>query len=130
VVPVAIFTGLAMSACIVGLLAIGGSALWKAASNCPPADFPRYAGSAQTSFNVNVGTVTECDAEFTAPADVVAVTGYMRTQLDKGDWQLVSTDDAQGVLTFQRRSKSSTTGQVQLLGQGDHALVQVQILNA
>jgi hypothetical protein len=79
VVPVVIITGLAIGVCIVGLLAIGGLELWKAAGNCPPSDFPRYAGSAQTSFNVNVGSVTECDAEFSAPAGVVTVTDYMRT---------------------------------------------------
>ncbi len=104
------------------------AALRAAAASCPGGDFPRYAGSEQTSFTVNVGSVTECDAEFSAPASVGAVTEYMQAHLDAGDWQLVSTDPAQGVLTFQRRSHPSTTGQVQLLGQGDHTLLEVQII--
>ena len=99
-----------------------------AAASCPGGDFPRYAGSEQTSFSVNVGSVTECDAEFSAPASVGAVTEYMQTQLDAGDWQLVGTDPLQGALNFQRRSNPSTTGQVQLLGQGDHTLIEVQII--
>jgi hypothetical protein len=125
---VVVTTAFALSVGLFGLAGLGALALWKASANCPPADFPRFSDSVQTSFSLSVGSVTECDAEFRAAADIATVTRYMRAQLDSGDWRLVGADDAEGVLNFERRSRPSTSGQVQLLGQGDHSLVQIQIV--
>ena len=98
-------------------------------ASCPPPDFPRYDGSQQTAPASNAGSAYECDAEFTAPAEVSTVTAYMRAQLDSGDWTLVTADSRQGVLAFKRQSDSTISGQVEVLARGDRSLVEVQIVN-
>ena len=93
------------------------------------AGLPPIRRSQQTAPTSNAGSAYECDAEFTAPAEVSTVTAYLRAQLDSGDWTLVTADSRQGVLAFKRQSDSTISGQVEVLARGDKSLVEVQIVN-
>ena len=55
------------------------------------------------------------------------VTAYYEQQLGSGDWTIVSSDTANGVISFQRKSRPQTVGTVTLLGRGQHSEIDIQL---
>jgi len=47
--------------------------------------------------------------------------------LNGGDWTIVSSDSANGVIDFQLKSRPQTVGTVTLLGRGQHSEIDIQL---
>jgi hypothetical protein len=103
------------------------------AFSCLPPDFPNYPGASVISENTKLGAGfspgdnSRCTMMFSSDADTAAVTAYYEQQLGSGDWTIVSSDTANGVISFQRRSRPQTVGTVTLLGRGQHSEIDVQL---
>ena len=97
------------------------------AFSCLPSDFPSYPGASVVSENTKVGTATECNMVFGSNDDVATVTTYYQAHLNSGDWTVVSSDSANAVISFRRKSSSQTIGSVTLLGRGQHSEIEIQL---
>jgi hypothetical protein len=100
---------------------------------CLPSDFPSYPGATLTRENTYVGTgvapgdTSECQETLEANDDVATVTDFYANRLESGDWKITSNDRNNGVISFARRSRPQSVGSVQLLGRGQHTLIQVKL---
>ena len=101
--------------------------------SCLPRDFPTYPGASVIAENTQFGNEfspgdnTRCNMGFDSNDSVATVTIYYQAQLDNGDWTIVSSDTANGVISFQRRSRPQTVGTVTLLGRGQHSTINIQL---
>jgi hypothetical protein len=100
--------------------------------SCLPSDFPRYPGATVTRdytyFGTNVapGDSKECQETLTSDDDVAAVTAFYASHLDSGDWKVTKSDNANGQISFTRRSKTQNVGVIQLLGRGQHTVIEIK----
>ena len=105
----------------------------KGGFSCLPSDFPSYPGASVVSENTRVGSVvsagdsTRCTMVIDSNDEVATVTTYYQARLNNGDWTIVSSDAANGVITFQRKSRPQTVGTVTLLGRGQHSEIDIQL---
>ena len=103
------------------------------AFSCLPSDFPSYPGASVVSENTRVGSgvsagdSTRCTMVFDSNDDVATVTTHYEAQLTSGDWTIASSDTANGVISFQRKSRPETVGTVTLLGRGQHSEIDIQL---
>ena len=101
--------------------------------SCLPPDFPTYPGAAVVSQNTKVGAGmspgdgTRCTIVLNSNDDVATVTGFYQSHLNDGDWTVVSSDAANGVIDFLRKSRPQTVGTVTLLGRGQHSEIDIQL---
>jgi len=58
--------------------------------------------------------------------DVSTVTAWYSSHLNSGDWK-ASTDAASGTIRVQNNSKSSTVGNIELLGRGQHTEIRITL---
>ena len=103
------------------------------AFSCLPFDFPSYPGASVVSENTKVGAGfstgdnSRCTMVLNSNDSAATVTTYYEQQLGSGDWTIVSSDTASGVLSFQRKSRPQTVGTVTLLGRGQHSEIDIQL---
>jgi hypothetical protein len=103
------------------------------AFSCLPSDFPGYPGASVVSVNTKVGTgisagdSTRCTIVYESNDDIGTVTAYYQSHLNSGDWTIVTSDSASGVIGFQRKSRPQTVGTVTLLGRGQHSEIDIQL---
>jgi hypothetical protein len=103
------------------------------AFTCLPADFPTYPGASVVNENAQVGTEfspgdsSRCNMVFNSNDDVTTVTTYYQAHLNSGDWIIQSSDSSNGVITFQRRSRTQTVGTLTLLGRGQHSELDIRL---
>jgi hypothetical protein len=101
--------------------------------SCLPSDFPSYPGASVVSENTKVGAGFStgdngrCTMVLNSNDSAATVTTYYEQQLGSGDWTIVSSDTASGVLSFQRKSRPQTVGTVTLLGRGQHSEIDIQL---
>lgn len=99
---------------------------------CLPSDFPKYPNAQVTRVYTYVGSgvapgdSSECQETLSSDDDVATVTSFYSAQLDSGDWSVTAIDRANGQIRFARRSKNQQVGVVQLLGQGQHTVVEIR----
>jgi hypothetical protein len=100
---------------------------------CLPSDFPGYPGASMVSENTRVGTgispgdSTRCTMVIDSNDDVASVTTFYAAHLNEGDWAVVASDTANGVISFHRKSRPQTVGAVTLLGRGQHSEIDIQL---
>lgn len=100
--------------------------------SCLPSDFPSYPGATVANENTYVGTgvpagdTKRCTMILESNDDVNTVTSWYSSNLNSGDWT-ASTDTAAGTIQFENRSRTSTTGTVELLGRGQHTEIQITL---
>jgi hypothetical protein len=117
-----------------GVWAVGSlvNAVQSGSLSCLPSDFPRYPGASVTRDYTYVGTGVapgdsrECQETLSSDDDVTTVTAFYAAQLDSGDWRITTYDKASGQVQFERRSKSQQVGLIQLLGRGDHTVIEIK----
>ena len=105
------------------------------AFSCLPPDFPNYPGASVVSENTRVGTgpvapagdYTRCNMVLDSNDDVATVTTFYQAHLNNGDWTIVSVDPSNGVIKFERKSRTQTVGYVTLVGRGQHSEIQIQL---
>ncbi|HVC78504.1 MAG TPA: hypothetical protein VND96_18515 [Candidatus Micrarchaeaceae archaeon] len=101
--------------------------------SCLPSDFPTYPNASVVNESTQIGNEfspgdsTRCNMGFDSNDDVASVTAYYEAQLNDGDWTIVTTDSANGVISFQRRSRPQTVGTLTLLGRGQHSSIDIQL---
>ncbi|HEY8841390.1 MAG TPA: hypothetical protein VIO80_12255 [Candidatus Dormibacteraeota bacterium] len=101
--------------------------------SCLPSDFPNYPGTSVVSENTKIGAgistgdSTRCTIVLDSNDDVATVTTYYMEHLNGGDWTIVSSDSANGVIDFQLKSRPQTVGTVTLLGRGQHSEIDIQL---
>ncbi|HXC76922.1 MAG TPA: hypothetical protein VNU19_07715 [Candidatus Acidoferrum sp.] len=107
--------------------------LHQGAFSCLPSDFPIYPGAGVIAENTQIGNEfspgdsTRCNMGFDSNDGAATVTAYYELQLTDGDWTIVSSDPANGFISFQRKSRPQTVGTVTLLGLGQHSAIEVQL---
>jgi hypothetical protein len=124
---------------VVGLIG-GGFGLYtlvtrfqQGAFSCLPSDFPSYPGATVGNENTAVGNEfspgdnTRCNMVLNSNDGAAAVTSFYQTQLNSGDWTIVSSDAATGVIAFQLKSRPQTVGTVTVLGRGQHSQIDIQL---
>ena len=100
--------------------------------SCLPSDFPRYPGATVTRdytyFGTGVapGDSRECQESLSSSDDVATVTAFYMSHLNSGDWKVTANDTSNGVISFGRQSKAKNVGAVQLLGRGNHTVIQIK----
>lgn len=72
------------------------------------------------------GDTQECQETLSSEDDVATVTDFYVSRLDSGDWHVTANDRTSGQLRFERRSKPQQAGVVQLLGQGQHTVIEIK----
>jgi len=103
------------------------------AFSCLPPDFPNYPGASVVNENARVGNEfspgdnSRCNMVLNSNDSIATVTSFYQTQLNSGDWTIVSSDSANGVIAFQRKSRPQTVGTVTLLGRGQHSQIDIQL---
>ena len=70
---------------------------------------------------------TRCTMVIDSNDEVATVTTYYEARLNSGDWTILSSDAANGVISFQRKSRPQTVGTVSLLGRGKHSEIDIQL---
>jgi hypothetical protein len=101
--------------------------------SCLPSDFPSYPGASVVSENTTVGSFvsagdsTRCTMVIDSNDEVATVTTYYEEHLNSGDWTIGSSDAANGLIDFQRKSRPNTVGRVTLLGRGQHSEIDIQL---
>ncbi len=125
------------------LLVIGvGAGIWGLASavksfqqggfTCMPSDFPRYPGTSVTRDYTTVGTNVapgdsrECQETLQSNDDVSTVRDFYASRLNAGDWKITADDSANGEMRFRRVSKPQNVGVIDLLGRGQHTVIQIK----
>jgi hypothetical protein len=97
-------------------------------ASCLPADFPRYQGASTTGLHVFNGTGgSSCDMVFDSADSASQVGDFYTSQLDQGNWHVLSASRADGTITFQRRSDPGVHGRMQILGRGVHTTFEVVV---
>jgi len=94
--------------------------------SCLPSDFPVYPGASVTAENETVGTSTVCRMTYASSDDAGTVTDWYSSHLGEGDWQ-DSVDSSTGVITFHQVSGGNASGEVQLLGAGQHTNIEITL---
>ena len=100
--------------------------------SCLPSGFPAYPGATVTSENTYYGSglppgdTRECRMTLESADDVSTVTTWYSSHLNSGDWK-ASTDAASGTIRVQNNSKSSTVGNIELLGRGQHTEIRITL---
>lgn len=103
------------------------------AFSCLPSDFPSYPGATVGNENTAFGNEfapgdnTRCNMVLNSNDGAAAVTSFYQTQLNSGDWTLVSSDASTGVIAFQLKSRPQTVGTVTVLGRGQHSQIDIQL---
>jgi hypothetical protein len=101
--------------------------------SCLPPDFPIFPHASVVAENTQIGNEftpgdsTRCNMAFQSNDSAATVTAYYDLQLMAGDWTIVSSDPANGFISFQRKSSSRTAGTVTVLGLGQHTSIEVQL---
>jgi len=101
--------------------------------SCLPSDFPRYPGASTTrdytyyGTNLAPGDTRECQEVLASNDDVSTVTDFYAGKLSTGDWKITSDDRATGELKFARVSRPLTVGVVDMLGRGQHTVIQIKL---
>jgi hypothetical protein len=101
--------------------------------SCLPSDFPIYPGASLVNENTQIGTEfspgdnSRCNMTLDSNDSVGTVTTYYEAQLNTGDWTIVSSDSANGVISFQLKSRPQTVGTVTLLGRGQHSEIDIRL---
>jgi hypothetical protein len=103
--------------------------------SCLPSDFPNYPGASVVSENTRIGTgvvapagdTNRCNMVLDSNDNVASVTTFYQAHLVNGDWTIVSSDSTNGVIKFQRKSRTQTVGYVTLVAQGQHSEIQIQL---
>jgi len=96
-------------------------------------DFPRYPGATVTGDYTTVGTNVapgdsrECRESLDSSDGVAAVTDFYTSRLNSDDWKISSNDRANGELRFYRVSRPQTIGVIDLLGRGQHTVIQIKL---
>jgi hypothetical protein len=99
---------------------------------CMPTDFPRYPGATVTRdytyFGTGVapGDSRECQEVLSSGDDVATVTAFYANHLSSGDWLVMAYDKTSGEITFTRKSRAREVGVIQLLGQGQHTVIEIK----
>lgn len=89
------------------------------AFSCLPSDFPHYPGSSIVGESTNygpgipAGDTKDCFMTLISSDPITAVGPYYQSQLDSGDWVIVSTDYVKGTIHFHRKSRPKTAGTVE-----------------
>ncbi|MEA2645336.1 MAG: hypothetical protein QOE92_419, partial [Chloroflexota bacterium] len=113
---------------IVAVLAIVVGGFLKNGGANVAKDFPIYQGARETGFHTFVGTGgTTNDATWEVNTPVSQVKSFYLTELNKGDWKVLSTDPDTGDIYFNRRSNPAEQGQLRLLAVGSTTTIQVQL---
>ena len=100
--------------------------------SCLPNDFPKYPDATVTRVYTYFGTgvapgdSSECQETLSSNDDVTTVTTFYTSRLDSGDWGITANDTTNGVVRFARRTKPQNVGAVQLLGRGDHTVIEIR----
>jgi hypothetical protein len=103
------------------------------AFSCLPPDFPNYPGASVISEYTKLGAGfspgdnSRCTMVLDSNDDAATVTTYYEQQLGSGDWTIASSDTANGVISFQLRSRPQTVGTVTILGRGQHSEIDIQL---
>ncbi len=127
----AVLAVVAVVAAVLGLSSLV-STFQRGGFSCLPSGFPAYPGTTVASENTFVGTglpagaTKECNLILESNDDVATVTAWYRSQLNSGDWAVV-TEDAGGTIFFKSSSKAATTGKVELLGRGQHTEIRITL---
>ncbi|TMC54651.1 MAG: hypothetical protein E6J20_01555 [Chloroflexi bacterium] len=101
--------------------------------SCLPSDFPRYPGASTTrdytyyATNLSPGDTRECQEVLASNDDVATVTDFYAGKLSSGDWKITADDRANGELKFARVSRPLTVGVVDMLGRGQHTVIQIKL---
>jgi hypothetical protein len=104
----------------------------KGGLSCLPSDFPRYPGATVTRdytyFGTGVapGDSRECQESLSSDDDVATVSAFYTSQLNSGDWQITANDRTSGQLKFTRKSRLQDVGVIQLLGRGEHTVIDIK----
>lgn len=128
--------------CALLLLLVVGGGIWAISSfvnavqngslSCMPSDFPRYPGATVTRDFRYVGTgvapgdTRECQETLSSNDDVATVTDFYTSKLESGDWQITGNDKTSGQIRFVRKSKTQQVGMIQLLGRGEHTVIEIR----
>jgi hypothetical protein len=100
---------------------------------CLPSDFPRYPNATETGFHTYIGTNAapgdnhQCVESFWSNDEVTAVTDFYTSQLNSGDWHIMSNDTANHKIGFLRIGRAQEVGEVDLLGRGQHTIIRVYL---
>ena len=97
------------------------------AYSCLPSDFPNYPGASVVRENNTVGTHNECDMTLSSSDDVATVTSFYASHLSEGDWR-DQVNSSSGVISFQQTSGGHATGEMQLLGAGQHTEIRISVI--
>jgi hypothetical protein len=128
--------------CALLLVTVVGGGIWALSSlvnavqhgqlTCMPSDFPRYPGAMVTRDYTYVGTGVapgdsrECQETLSSNDDVATVTDFYASKLASGDWHVTANDKTSGQIRFARTSKSQQVGAIQLLGRGEHTVIEIK----
>ncbi len=96
------------------------------AYSCLPSGFPNYPGASVVRENSTVGTHNECDMTLSSNDDVAPVTSFYASRLSEGPWR-DEVNSTTGVITFEEISGGHATGEVQLLGSGQHTEIRISV---
>ena len=77
--------------------------------------------------NLAPGDTRECQEVLASNDDVSTVTDFYAGKLSTGDWKITSDDRATGELKFARVSRPLTVGVVDMLGRGQHTVIQIKL---
>jgi len=97
-----------------------------------PSDFPRYPGTSVTRDYTTVGTNVapgdsrECQETLQSNDEVNTVRDFYASRLNAGDWKVTANDTANGEMRFRRVSKPQNVGVIDLLGRGQHTVIQIK----
>jgi hypothetical protein len=100
---------------------------------CLPADFPQYQGATVAREYTYVGSGTapgdshECQESLDSNDDATTITAYYTSHLNSDDWKITGTDTANGEIRFSRVSRPLTVGVIDILGRGQHAVIEVKL---
>lgn len=101
--------------------------------SCLPSDFPHYPGATVTRDYSYVGTGVasgdshECQESLDSNDDVTTVTAFYTSHLNSGDWKVTGTDPSNGQIQFTRVSRGQTVGVIDLLGRGQHTVIEIKL---
>ncbi len=104
--------------CVAGLVAIIVSVVSQyqiGASTCLPRDFPTYPGASSSIDVAYTGSTPDCFMELHMKDPETTIAQFYESQLNAGDWRTNSVNGSTGKITFERRSKSQTSGTVSFI---------------
>ena len=120
--------GLGLAA-LVAVAAFAIIGFMHAAAECPPKDFPVYAGAEPTDFNYDFSPgSSDCTAGWEANASPDTVMAFYESSFTSGAWQLDNQDAQSGVWYFERSDDPGTVGRIRFLGHGTQTRVEMEIM--